>query len=292
MSPPNDDRSAPAAAGVPELRSFPLARRPVDVFGLLAQAFFVALVAGLLATVEYRLHTSRADLILMLLMGALLAYSVRRLVRDARGAYKRARRSLEAIVVGVDGVVLRGGERDGEFIAYADVRDVRGERGGVTLSTARGTHWLDPAGEPVATLSERRGPLLAALRGARERAAARQATASVLGRLERAGAPLDQWCEGLRALVGRGGYRRAGLAPDELLSAVEDGTAPVKYRVAAAYALASSGDDGLRARARVAAGASADARVRGALERAAEGELDESIGEGDEETGRRSRARA
>jgi hypothetical protein len=96
--------------------------------------------------------------------------------------------------------------------------------------------------------------------------------------LDRNGRTPEAWREALRALgVAGGDYRHATLTPQELRQVLDDPRAPAERRVAAAYALAAAGDGEAKARVRVAVEASAHEPLRVALERAAEGELDDEL---------------
>jgi hypothetical protein len=96
-----------------------------------------------------------------------------------------------------------------------------------------------------------------------------------LERLERRGRPLSVWRDDLGSLLGESeDYRRRGLSADDLGAVVEDPTAPVERRVAAAVALGARRRDEARRRVRIATQATVDEDLRLALERAAEGEIE------------------
>jgi hypothetical protein len=94
-------------------------------------------------------------------------------------------------------------------------------------------------------------------------------------RLERGGRSIGAWLREVRAMArGAGSYREAKLDREGFCAVVEDGAAPADRRIAAAAALA--GDAQGTARARIAAQACADERLRIAIEEAMEDEIEEA----------------
>ena len=96
-----------------------------------------------------------------------------------------------------------------------------------------------------------------------------------------AGRTIDAWRSALVGLVERGGdYREASLTLDDLARVLEDPSAPAEQRIGAALGLRSlRGSEGAEAaltRIRIAAAATANPRVRIALTKAAEDELDDA----------------
>jgi hypothetical protein len=140
--------------------------------------------------------------------------------------------------------------------------------GGVTLSTSEE--------RPRSISIDTRGEEEARAVAARIEAATRGGFAVVdPALLRRAGRALPDWRDALRALVASSAYR-SGVDAESLARAVEDPSLDAEVRVAAAFAVAAEGEP-FRARVRLAAGAVADERFRIALERAADGELDEEV---------------
>jgi hypothetical protein len=95
--------------------------------------------------------------------------------------------------------------------------------------------------------------------------------------LDRARAPVAAWAERLRERFAKRGYRHAaGIAEDELDRAIHDAALPAARRVGAALAVcAAGGDEGRERVLRVAERLETPA-LRIAVERAAEGTLDEA----------------
>lgn len=106
------------------------------------------------------------------------------------------------------------------------------------------------------------------------RAAAPEAEAS--GLLDGMGEGIGPWIASLRKLASVGdGYRAVALGRDRLVALVDDARAAARSRIAAAVVLAEQGDTEGLSRVRVAADACASPRVRVALERVADGSIDE-----------------
>jgi hypothetical protein len=174
--------------------------------------------------------------------------------------------------IGTDGVVVRRlGRR--RFVPRASLDAVEARDGEVVLARVKG----DPlrvrtSGQPEAD---------AVVLRIREAIASPEARgAPELDRLDRRGRAVSAWLRDLRALAaGPGGYRDASLDLRALLDVVEDGGAPPEHRIAAAAALSGAPDEQafFRARVRVAAQACADTRLREAIERAGEGDLEEDL---------------
>src|SRR5262249_33072149 len=100
----------------------------------------------------------------------------------------------------------------------------------------------------------------------------------------RGGRSVRDWRASLREIARRNAtYRSTGLSPEDLQAVLESPTASVERRIGAAIVLterATEGRSGLLGRIRIAAEACACERVRVALERVAEGELDDAAIEG------------
>lgn len=190
--------------------------------------------------------------------------------------------------IGTDGVLVQGALRR-RFVPHGEIERVEHANGGfaggmhvVQITLRDGSTVALPAGshEEVATLIGR-------LEAAQE-AAATQDRGRLLESIARNGRPLAEWREALGALVARTGYRTAAHDLEAVMRIVEDATAPVEQRVAAALAARPHGGEAAQRRIRIAAEACADPPLRVALERASTGELDD---EELEEIGARKAAR-
>lgn len=200
-------------------------------------------------------------------------------------------RSLErpVVVVGDDGVRIRGVGRRA-FVRYADIARVEDDGKGVVLVRRNGRsvslrtwcHGMRALGTPGHTDEARaraerdRDALGAAIRA---RMAGHDAglAASKLALLDRKGRPVEQWRGDLVRLVGGGSdYRRVAFDQAELAAVLDDGTATAERRIGAALALAASDREAAAPRLRVAASASANDRLRIALEKVGDGALDDA----------------
>ena len=235
-------------------------------------------IAGALAAPLVALAWTLADPAVALALGVLSGVTV--WVLAMVHGWPRLRAD---VVVGRDGVVVRRGARE-RFIPLARIARILETDAGVELILAGGDRielaliplWLRASrGDLTRALAQRRRARMAAL--LRDRIArAGRGDPGAPALLSRRGRSLPAWQAALRALIrDAAGYRSATLPRDHALEVVEDGRAPVELRIAAALAL-SPGDGGeATRRLRVAIGACASRDVRGALEQAAEGELDE-----------------
>lgn len=181
------------------------------------------------------------------------------------------RRLRPHVIVGVDGVRIAG-VLNPRFIPYSAIAKVYvatiGQNGesGIALEGAFGRRVLPTIGQSTERAQAlvrrieagRRGDLK---EGARE-----------LGVLDRGGRSITSWKAAVRSVTA-GSFRDAALDMDDLEQVLADHHAPLERRIGAALALreVESG----RERIRVAASTSADPRVRVALERAGDAELDE-----------------
>jgi hypothetical protein len=174
-----------------------------------------------------------------------------------------------AVTVGSDGVLIHGLLKD-RFVPFASVTRVRDDADGVELELRDAT-----------TVTLPRAPggdgLAARIRAALERRADGEGPAAGLASLDRQERPVAAWRRELERLAQRGeGYRDDALAPDRLAAVVEDASLAADRRVGAAWMLAAKGDDETKQRIRIAADACADEDLKIALERAAEGEIEEA----------------
>ena len=173
-------------------------------------------------------------------------------------------RKASTIAVGRDGIFVRGTSKE-RFFAYQDFDEVR--LAGVHFDFHRGgkrvlrlqLHGADDA--RAEALAERiRAALAASRRTDGAHLLAQSAKAGVLG----------------RAVQGASDYRQPSISREQLWELVEGDATDAQARLAAATALASSGDSGERARLRVAAHQVADPKVRVALEELGDDEAAES----------------
>jgi hypothetical protein len=186
----------------------------------------------------------------------------------------RALRGPGELVIGADGLTVKGGLR-ARFVSWARVREVRTDEAGVrvvrddgSVVFARGRHVDDGLRATIALRVEeareawRRGGLAA------ERAA----------RLDRGGRDLEAWRDALRkALADDGRYREAPMDRDDVARVLDSAASPAERRIGAALLLAEGSDgEAGRERVRVAARAAASPRLRIALERVADGSVDEA----------------
>lgn len=179
-------------------------------------------------------------------------------------------RAPRTAVVGADGVAIEGmfGRR---FLPYAKIAGVSDRDDGVVIIRKR---------RFFRRLVLRCAPGGEALHRQITRAMRAFATAGAavdLDELDRRGRSVAEWMADLKGLKDGGDYRRSALVPERLAEVVEDPTATAERRVAAAVAVAASGDEEARRRVRIAAEGSADVELRAALEQAAEGEVAEEV---------------
>lgn len=179
-----------------------------------------------------------------------------------------ARREL---TVGLDGIEHRS-RRGNKLLRFVDVTTVRSEHDELVVRLRDGTeHRLlaDPA-DPA-----ERSAIEARVREAMAVARAKAGTHSVAGALlERAGRSMAEWRDAAaQVLTAATGFRDAHVAPDELGAVIDDTTATAEQRVAAAIALAGRPEH--RPRVRLAADTAAQPALRVALERIAEGTVDD-----------------
>ncbi|WP_437738406.1 hypothetical protein [Sorangium sp. So ce1335] len=189
-------------------------------------------------------------------------------------------------LVGTDGVTIQG-IATRRLIPITQLAGARADARGVWLDHVDGTSTLLPT---VARMTARHGAAPLAHLGADTRvllarvqevlaSRGRAGASARLGALDRKGRSFEDWRGALGGLArggaGGGSYRDTALEVDDLARVLEDGAAPAERRIAAAVALAGSGDPALKRRVRIAAGACADQALRDAIERAAEEELEE-----------------
>lgn len=188
----------------------------------------------------------------------------------------------QRILVGHDGVALEG-VRGQSFLPYRRILGVRATPTGVILEVADGAeipvNLLRRAHIGLDLSARRRDALVAKIEA--ELKAADSAGDDLLGiaQLERGERSIAAWREGLRALTTRptAGYRAASLDPEHLIRILETRAMAPERRLGAALALSSTEDPAVQRRLRVFIDSSASDALRGALEQAAEDELDEGV---------------
>jgi hypothetical protein len=197
---------------------------------------------------------------------------------------------LREVVVGTDGVAYKKTFRT-EFIPYGSLASVEQDTRGVRLVRKDGRRVLLPtrsAADRPLPLAPRMAPpktpaeaqrrvlferINAAMAAGRTPALAQVA----IDRLDRHGRSREAWRDDLgKLLAPHGDYRSALVSPEDLGTLIEDSSAPADRRVAAAVALSARAGDEARRRVRIAVQACADDDLRGALEAAAEGEIEEA----------------
>lgn len=175
------------------------------------------------------------------------------------------------LVIGADGIIVEQRLRR-RFVSFEDLDSISTGPSAVVLHLKDGTtvraraRNLDSAARSAI---EQRVRAALALRGDRN------VDPGALAELDRGSRTAAAWREALSGLLSQDrGYRRARLTREQVLGVLENPAAPAGRRVAAAYALATSGDGDAPTRIRIAAGASANEAVRSALEKIAEGEFE------------------
>lgn len=185
--------------------------------------------------------------------------------------------------IGTDGLSIRRVLRP-RFVPRVEIAGV-GVRGAALVVERR-------SGSPIVVTTSGADEAAALARRIEDALAGQAAAAPVeaLATLDRAGRPLAEWKRAIVALLGdSAGYRRAGIVADDLFSVLEDGAVRPERRVAAAMALASSGEPAAKARVRAAADACVNTKLRIAILRAADGEIDEgALAAAEEEAMRRA----
>lgn len=176
------------------------------------------------------------------------------------------------VSVGSDGLSVRGA-RSSWFVAFEEIVGVSYGRGDLTL------HLRDGRPRRISTFgtSEPRRAALYNRLTAGVNAARAPADLSVrLTALDRGGQSAEAWRAALRELAAQGNdYRHTGLSRDEVRAALEEPRATPERRIGAAFVLSLMDPAEAGTRVRIASEAVAHEPVRIALERAAEGELDE-----------------
>ena len=164
------------------------------------------------------------------------------------------------VFVGIDGVRVAGGFRS-RFVPYSDIGPAHVMLNEIQLALRDGTllhlQTVGQSHDQIAVLARRIE---------QGRAACGTGESKDLGALGRDGRTIRQWSHDVRrAAVASGGFREHALTRDDFEQLLLDARAPTDQRIGAALALRAV-DPLARSRIRVAATASANERLRVALE--------------------------
>lgn len=227
--------------------------------GLIMAVLGLAMLVGGLAVLARELDRAVPSILVGALTVALGVWCLSRaLVRAAPWSIR----------IGTDGLVLKRLRR--RFLSFHKLKAAEAIGSEIALDRADE--------EPLRILTsspEEAAAVVARILHAKA-AGERGSEAGRLTVLDRAGRSLDEWRQELASLVRPGAYRERRVSPADLAEVVEDARAPICRRVAAAVALAGS-EESVRRRARVAVDACAEPRLRVALDKALEGEIDEEL---------------
>ncbi len=196
-------------------------------------------------------------------------------------AFGRALISASELVIGADGVTIRGHVRS-RFIAYDRLAGLDAPRPRVPGVGVLALRLVDGSTVSLSTRdlsADARVELLARFEEASRAWRDGGTDTAVEHRLARRGRPVEQWRTSLTsALESAEGYREEPLTREALLRVLASPAAPAEQRIGAALALTLTLDRQPAAQEIVldAAFACANPRLRIALEKAAEGELDEA----------------
>jgi hypothetical protein len=178
------------------------------------------------------------------------------------------------VVVGSDGVRIEGRLRR-RFVPFVGVRGVDCAPDGVWLRRDEGDVLLRTEG--VARVPTRPSANTIALyhrvREARALGLGGDVGQAKLALLERRGQSVGEWLQRLRALPAQSDYRSTGVAPDELVQVLLDPSGRAEARIGAAAALIERSEPGVRERVRIAAGATANEKLRIAIDAVADDRL-------------------
>lgn len=187
------------------------------------------------------------------------------------------------VAIGTDGVVVRR-TIGREAIRYASVRRFVPVPHGVRIELQNGrvehlptlTREEQLRADASGAGTARRQLILDRVEQAMHAGGEGALALATLERLDRQGRSIEAWRRDLATLLDAPpGYRTPALSADELAAVVEDAAAPPARRIAATIALAAKEPTLAAERVRIAVDATANDALRRALERAAEGEIDE-----------------
>jgi hypothetical protein len=176
-----------------------------------------------------------------------------------------------SVQVGRDGVSVRAGLRQW-FVSFSDLVGVRSTGVAISLSLRDGRVRTIPT---IGTRAALRDALVERIQAGISQTESTIDLSARLAVLDRAGRSLEAWTDALRTVATDEDYRHSGLSRDELLAVLDDPHAPPERRIAATFALAHLDKGKAVERVRVVLESTAHEPVRVALERAAEGSLDE-----------------
>lgn len=171
--------------------------------------------------------------------------------------------------IGHDGVLVDAGRLRRRFLPHVELEDVFAEDATLHLRTAaRDVRVRCGSAEQAAA---------AAKRVVEARAARSERRGGAEARISRRGEPVERWRARLAGVLEapHGSYRGAAVDEEQLLALIDDADASPELRVGAAVALAQAAPP-TRERVRIAAQAQAEPLLSTVLERAAEGEIDET----------------
>lgn len=242
----------------------PLARKPKLVGGML-----LILLAASLGNVARMFQTEQRPYLPLTLLAVLVMLL---------GGIQLVGLVPPRVVVGTDGVRIIEGRRE-RFVSYAQVTAIDCAREGVWLRRAEGDVLLctfaGRAGTWPSQPSAHTVALYHRVREARAAGMGGNVAPAKLALLERKGHDIGTWVERMRALPRQGDYRQAALESDDLLRVLLDGRSSTERRVAAAAALSARDEPGMRERVRIAGAASANPRLRVAIDAVTKEQLDE-----------------
>ena len=242
--------------------------RPSRVLGVGCAAFPIAFVLFANAIVALQSVFSGAGPVVVTLLVIATTLVARRFARGAE------------MVIGAEGVAVRQVGASAKIARFDEIARVLRSGRVLTLvlrDDAKGRP-RRPIREACADADVAEG-LAARIEEQIERAGRGPRVAPLAELLAPGDRPVAAWRASLAGLLrGSDRYRSAAVDGDDLLTLVEDASAPPKIRIGAAIALRDRLAEGDRARVRVAADACADPSLREALEAAAaEEEIDDAV---------------
>lgn len=190
----------------------------------------------------------------------------------ALGAYVSASRALgpPELTIGADGITLQRGFRP-RFLPYRLLRWIERDGDDIVLLLADDQRIRV---SPTSRDARRDDMVVERVRSAAERARSGSGSAA-LALLDRNGRSVRDWRESVATLHRAEAYRGHAVSVEELEAVLADPGASAERRIAAAVALAAQDRDAARTRVRVSLDACADPLLRGAVESALRGEIDD-----------------
>ncbi|MBK8252746.1 MAG: hypothetical protein IPK82_08775 [Polyangiaceae bacterium] len=176
------------------------------------------------------------------------------------------------LIIGADGVAIKRGFSS-DLVKFDEMEKVTIESSRVTFRLKNGK---DVSARARHLGYQEQSTILERIEKARALHKDRAVEPASFALLDRGARTLAEWTEALGALLSNdSGYRNANLTREQVISVLENPAAPAERRIGAAITLAKINDGEAPLRTRIAAGASANPRVRIALEHIADGHLDE-----------------